>query len=1240
MADKYVLEQRTAYEGASGSSPYPVHVYKHKQSEFRVVVCPVPGLVCNMSVCMPTPCSDHKGTPHTLEHLVFCGSEKYPYRGYLDALASHNLGQPLNASTHKDMTLYKFVGLCQEGAANVLPAVLDHIMHPIIQDNHFATEVYHVDQEGRQQGVVLSEMSDYSYKEESVRSLSLERMLYQESSTYAWEQGGLPQVIETLTRDEVVRYHAENYSYSNATLFLVGAFDEHPVSIFEALDKVDADICASPPPLKRGMPPLRAKREKRRMDLVFASGDSHAGSMGFAWEGPPIEDVECLTALEMLLDYLESDPASPLRMRFTNRPVPIANDVKFSLWHHFPTMIELSFTEVPFASYISHAAAAAAAATTTRRNTYSSASYPSPANAFGPLDLAKLHDDTNSLFAPNYYRKQLVSTLTYIADYWLADHWVHFRDYMTKRVDTLEATFKRNAVDDKHANGLLQMLSRDAVAYHFSPGSIERSAPNFGTRSNMFSMRRQLIKDKPLGFWEALVQKWLLDSQMAHIAMIPDPKMRIQIEAERNLAQRNRIEKMTPGELAAMQQRVAEAIATTKICIPQSVLNSFPEIPDMAKVQIPQLSGFSWNLSGAEYAQSPFGIGRVLVTPSSEDSQFQISLPLAGLASDLYPYLPLFAKLITSSVGLVIPHSVADKVSQGSRLPKVEPTEMPLLYLNNEQVDSAVNGSFNECSAFIGERANYTSTGHWPVEVLTLFGRTQTSDLLSALDLLLLKLLFGDFGIDAIFKAAVKESKLLASRKGTPSSLLIDTFQWIRLPGLLDARKIAAAGIYDTEKKGVGHPASASSLSGNESFGRALNIYYQTSFMSSVTDALTVALSGDDLVAAHANRVSDSIARIRAHFSQCIAGTGMIHITWPHAINIDNACGMVNSAAENWNFYAQKWRENHRHSTIMPSSPPLESSVHYRADSPSNPHPRKKRRGVIVDTAPTAVAVSETSKPKDARTVASKDSSLQAVSPINRAGSKDYVHVSSPLGIHIALPSLHTSFVGIQLPLDIQEHPLESLGVSTEKQLESLPALDCYALRILTIIFCRSEGLMKNAIRSRGYAYGIGAHPKCEDGHLAVYISHAMNPRKALEAVWEITELLVSEEGWNDSINDFQLNLARSTLLFRCYSGLTQSLASEDAFALFRGFSGIEQYLLWMRKHVESVTVSDLRRVFLRYFAPLVSKDKPESALYIVATPSTSAEPYDKFSKELSENPYGIEFRSMPFATLDPKVDV
>ncbi|KAJ2000466.1 hypothetical protein GGI04_001765 [Coemansia thaxteri] len=141
MSDKYVLEQRQSFESGSGCSSYPVLVYKNKRANFRVVVCQVPGPLCHLAVCLPTLCSDHKGKPHTLEHMVFCGSEKYPYRGYIDAVASHNAGQPMNASTHADMTVYKFLGLSQEGAANMLPVVLDHVMHPLIQDNHFATEV-------------------------------------------------------------------------------------------------------------------------------------------------------------------------------------------------------------------------------------------------------------------------------------------------------------------------------------------------------------------------------------------------------------------------------------------------------------------------------------------------------------------------------------------------------------------------------------------------------------------------------------------------------------------------------------------------------------------------------------------------------------------------------------------------------------------------------------------------------------------------------------------------------------------------------------------------------------------------------------------------------------------------------------------------------------------------------------------------------------------------------------------
>ena len=41
------------------------------------------------------------GLPHTLEHLVFLGSELYPYKGVLDLLANRCLASGTNAWTGK-----------------------------------------------------------------------------------------------------------------------------------------------------------------------------------------------------------------------------------------------------------------------------------------------------------------------------------------------------------------------------------------------------------------------------------------------------------------------------------------------------------------------------------------------------------------------------------------------------------------------------------------------------------------------------------------------------------------------------------------------------------------------------------------------------------------------------------------------------------------------------------------------------------------------------------------------------------------------------------------------------------------------------------------------------------------------------------------------------------------------------------------------------------------------------------
>ena len=46
-----------------------------------------------------TEAQDDDGLPHTLEHLVFLGSEEYPYKGVLDLLANRCLASGTNAWT-------------------------------------------------------------------------------------------------------------------------------------------------------------------------------------------------------------------------------------------------------------------------------------------------------------------------------------------------------------------------------------------------------------------------------------------------------------------------------------------------------------------------------------------------------------------------------------------------------------------------------------------------------------------------------------------------------------------------------------------------------------------------------------------------------------------------------------------------------------------------------------------------------------------------------------------------------------------------------------------------------------------------------------------------------------------------------------------------------------------------------------------------------------------------------------
>lgn len=75
---------------------------------------------------------DDDGLPHTLEHLIFLGSEDYPYKGVLDLVANRCLASGTNAWTDVDHTCYTMETAGSEGFLALMPIYLDHILYPCL----------------------------------------------------------------------------------------------------------------------------------------------------------------------------------------------------------------------------------------------------------------------------------------------------------------------------------------------------------------------------------------------------------------------------------------------------------------------------------------------------------------------------------------------------------------------------------------------------------------------------------------------------------------------------------------------------------------------------------------------------------------------------------------------------------------------------------------------------------------------------------------------------------------------------------------------------------------------------------------------------------------------------------------------------------------------------------------------------------------------------------------------------
>lgn len=117
-----------------------VSKYRSTKTGLSVVHLDYDSPIVNGYFVVGTEIFDDSGCPHTLEHLVFMGSKKYPYKGIIDHLANRAFSNGTNAWTDTDHTAYTVSTAGEQGFLQILPIYVDHILNPTLTDAGFVTE--------------------------------------------------------------------------------------------------------------------------------------------------------------------------------------------------------------------------------------------------------------------------------------------------------------------------------------------------------------------------------------------------------------------------------------------------------------------------------------------------------------------------------------------------------------------------------------------------------------------------------------------------------------------------------------------------------------------------------------------------------------------------------------------------------------------------------------------------------------------------------------------------------------------------------------------------------------------------------------------------------------------------------------------------------------------------------------------------------------------------------------------
>ncbi|OPY13124.1 MAG: Peptidase M16C associated [Syntrophus sp. PtaB.Bin001] len=272
------------------------------------------------SIGFRTPPKDSTGVPHILEHSVLAGSEKYPLKDAFNELVRGTLQTFINAFTYPDKTIYPVASQVKTDFFNLARVYTDLVLHPRLLKETFLQEGHHLEfvdpddtsSELTISGIVYNEMKGAYSSPETLMYKAIQESLYPDT-TYAFDSGGNPEEIPSLTYEQFQAFHRLYYSPSNARIFLYGdiptaehlAFLEEMLAGFEKTS-VDSEVAVQP----RWTAPAYVHDEYPVGKEESLSGKT---AINMAWMLTENTDDETAILLEVLSGILIGSAAAPLR---------------------------------------------------------------------------------------------------------------------------------------------------------------------------------------------------------------------------------------------------------------------------------------------------------------------------------------------------------------------------------------------------------------------------------------------------------------------------------------------------------------------------------------------------------------------------------------------------------------------------------------------------------------------------------------------------------------------------------------------------------------------------------------------------------------------------------------------------------------------------------------------------------------------------------------------------------------